>query len=74
MTENIGLNDDKFKKIDEQLTKGVNDRNWRIVDRKTFHSSVSKFSGSEGEPEIRGFAFQLGQFLSKDDHYLDMMA
>ena len=74
VTENIGLNDEKFKKIDEQMTKGANDRKGRIVDRKTFHSSMSKFSGSEGEPEIRGFAFQLRQFLSKDDHYLEMMA
>ena len=72
VTENIGLNDEKFKKIDEQMTKGANDRKGRIVDRKTFHSSMSKFSGSEGEPEIRGFAFQLRQlFFSKDDHYLD---
>ena len=74
VTENIGLNDDKFKKIDEQSAKGANDRKGRNVDRKTFHSSISKFSGSEGEPEIRGVAFELRQFLSKDDHYLEMMA
>lgn len=71
---NIDFNDEKFKKIDEQMMKGANDRKGRIVDRKTFHSSISNFSGSEGEPEIRGFAFQLRRFLSKDDHYLDMMA
>ena len=42
VTENIGSNDDKFKKIDEQLAKGANDRKGRIVDRKMFHSSISK--------------------------------
>ena len=52
VTENIGLNDDKFKKIDEQMVKGMDDRKGRIVDCKTFHSSMSKLSGSEGEPEI----------------------
>ena len=74
VTENTGLNDDKFEKIDEQLAKGANDRKGRIVDCKIFHSSMSKLFGSEGEPEIRGFAFQLRQFLSKDDHYFEIMA
>ena len=48
VVSNIDLNEDKFKKIDEQMMKGTNDRKGRIVDRKTFHSSISKFSGSEG--------------------------
>ena len=41
VSANIDLNDEKFKKIDEQMMKGANDRKGRIVDRKTFHSSIS---------------------------------
>ena len=74
-SSNVGLNDERFKEIEDKLMKGSDRREkGRIVDRKTFHSSISKFSGAEGEPEIRGFAFQLRQFLSKDDNYIDMMA
>lgn len=49
------------------------DKKGRIIDRKTFHQSLSKISGAGGEPEVRGFTFELRQFLTSDPDYLNMM-